>query len=57
MEIRISIGNNNWVVPSHATQSLISWLNSNAISLGNPRREIHEVLNDGSQDPRQLIME
>lgn len=58
MEVRITIANKTWIVPSNAVQSLISWLNANAVELGGRRQEIREVLNDrGSQDPRQLITE
>lgn len=57
MEVRISVGNKTWIVPSNAVQSLVYWLQSNAVELGGPRQEIREVRNDGSQDPRQLITE
>ena len=57
MEVRISVGNKTWSVPSHAVQSLISWLNSNAVELGGYRTEIKEVRSDGPVDPRQLIVE
>ena len=56
METRITIGNKTWVVPANAVQSLVGWLNANAVELGS-RREIREVRNDGSTDPRQLITE
>lgn len=56
METRITIGNKTWIVPANAAQSLINWLDINAIEVGE-RREIREVRNDGLSDPRQLIME
>jgi hypothetical protein len=56
METRITIGNKTWIVPASMVQSLISWLNSNAVEVGG-RKEIREVRNDGSNDPRQLISE
>lgn len=57
MEVRISIGNKIWSVPSHAVQSLIGWLNSNAVEMGGYKQEIREVRSDGPRDPRQLIVE
>lgn len=56
METRITIGNKTWIVPADAIQSLVNWLSNNAVEVGG-RKEIHEVRNDGSDDPRQLIME
>ena len=57
MEVRITVGNKTWIVPSNAVQSLIGWLSTNAIEAGGYRQEIREVRNDGSNDPRQLIVE
>ena len=57
MEVRISIGNKTWIVPSNAVQSLVGWLNSNAVEMGAGRQEIREVRHDGQRDPRQLIVE
>ena len=57
MEIRITVGNKTWIVPPHAVQSLISWLNASAVEVGGRRQEIREVRNDGPSDPRQLIVE
>jgi hypothetical protein len=56
METRITIGNKTWIVPANAAQSLINWLDINAVEVGE-RREIREVRNDGLSDPRQLITE
>ena len=55
MEVRITISNKTWIVPSNAVQSLISWLNSNAVELDRQKQDIREVRNDN--DARQLIME
>jgi hypothetical protein len=57
MEVRITIGNKTWIVPSNAVQSLAGWLNANAVDAGMQRQEIREIRGNGQQDPRQLIME
>jgi hypothetical protein len=57
MEIRITVGNKTWIVPSNAIGGLIGWLNSNAVEVGGQRQEIREIRNDKTQDPRQLISE
>jgi len=57
MEVRVTIGNKTWVVPSNAVSSLIAWLNSNAVELGGTRQEVREINNGAHSDPRQLIME
>lgn len=56
METRITLGNKTWIVPAGAIQSLVNWLSTNAVEVGG-RKEIREVRNDGSSDPRQLITE
>jgi hypothetical protein len=57
MEIRISVGNKTWIVPSNAVQSLVGWLSANAVEVGAQRQEIREVQNGSYSDPRQLITE
>ncbi len=57
MEVRITIGNKTWIVPAGAINSLISWLNVNAVELGQQKQEIREVQQNKGIDPRQLIME
>jgi hypothetical protein len=56
METRITLGNKTWIVPANVVQSLVNWLSVNAVEVGG-RKEIREVRNDGSSDPRQLITE
>lgn len=56
MEIKVAVGNETWIVPAHSIQSLVGWLNANAVST-RQRQEIREVRNDGPKDPRQLIVE
>ena len=55
MEIRITVGNKTWIVPSGAISGLIAWLSSNAVEVG-ARQEVHEI-NNPNRDPRQLITE
>ena len=58
METRVTVMGKTWIVPSNAVQSLVGWLNANAVELGSPRQEIREVRgNTGFVDPRQLIVE
>lgn len=54
MDIRIVIGNRAWVVPSANVGSLIAWLTSNAVELGNNR---NNSLKEDVNDTRQLILE
>ena len=57
METRVTVMGKTWIVPSNAVYGLVSWLNANAVELGNPKQEIREVRGNGPADPRQLIVE